>query len=440
MTETLLRGRTLSFLRWPDSVDDHAAYRYEEDGGLLLRDGTIVAAGAYADIAAQAGAGVQVIDHRPHLLLPGFIDAHVHVPQMQIIASYGAELLDWLNTYTFPEESNFRDAQHGRRIARLFLDEMVRQGTTTVAAYCSVHRQSAEAFFAEAHDRNMLTIAGKVMMDRNAPEGVLDTPQSSYDDTKALIAEWHGRGRQHYAVTPRFAITSSPEQMEMAGALMREHPDLHMQTHLSENHAEIAFTQQLYPWSKDYTDVYERYGLLGKKSLFGHCIHLSEREADAMSETGSVAVFCPTSNLFLGSGLFDYQRFRQREKPIRIAAATDVGGGTSYSMLRTMDEGYKVIALNGEKLTPFASFWQMTLGNAQALSLDDKVGTLDAGTDADIVVLDSRATPGMWLRMERVETLAEELFLLQTMGDDRAIREVYVAGRPAKSTMETAAA
>jgi len=440
MTETLLRGRTLSFLRWPDSVDDHAAYRYEEDGGLLLRDGTIVATGAYADIAAQAGAGVQVIDHRPHLLLPGFIDAHVHVPQMQIIASYGAELLDWLNTYTFPEESNFRDAQHGRRIARLFLDEMVRQGTTTVAAYCSVHRQSAEAFFAEAHDRNMLTIAGKVMMDRNAPDGVLDTPQSSYDDTKALIGEWHGRGRQHYAVTPRFAITSTPEQMEMAGALMREHPDLHMQTHLSENHAEIAFTQELYPWSKDYTDVYEHYGLLGKKSLFGHCIHLSERESDAMSETGSVAVFCPTSNLFLGSGLFDYQRYRQREKPIRIAAATDVGGGTSYSMLRTMDEGYKVIAQNGEKLTPFASFWQMTLGNAQALSLDDKVGTLDAGTDADIVVLDSRATPGMRLRMERVATLAEELFLLQTMGDDRAIREVYVAGRPAKSTMEMAAA
>lgn len=440
MTETLLRGRTLSFLRWPDSVDDHAAYRYEEDGGLLLRDGTIVATGSYAEVAARAGAGVQVIDHRPHLLLPGFIDAHVHVPQMQIIASYGAELLDWLNTYTFPEESNFRDAQHGRRIARLFLDEMVRQGTTTVAAYCSVHRQSAEAFFAEAHDRNMLTIAGKVMMDRNAPDGVLDTPQSSYDDTKALIGEWHGRGRQHYAVTPRFAITSTPEQMEMAGALMREHPDLHMQTHLSENHAEIAFTQELYPWSKDYTDVYEHYGLLGKKSLFGHCIHLSERESDAMSETGSVAVFCPTSNLFLGSGLFDYQRFRQREKPIRIAAATDVGGGTSYSMLRTMDEGYKVIAQNGEKLTPFASFWQMTLGNAQALSLDDKVGTLDAGTDADIVVLDSRATPGMRLRMERVETLAEELFLLQTMGDDRAIREVYVAGRPAKSTMEMAAA
>ena len=435
MTETVLRGRTLTFLRWPDSIDDRAAFRYEEDGGLLLRDGRIAAAGAYADVARQAGEGAQKIDHRPHLLLPGFIDAHAHFPQMQVIASYGAELLDWLNKYTFPEETKFRNAQHGRRIARLFLDETVRHGTTTVAAYCSVHKQSAEAFFEESHARNMLNIAGKVMMDRNAPEGVLDTPQSGYDDTKALISEWHGKGRQNYAITPRFAITSSPEQLEMSGALMREHPDLHMQTHLSENHAEIAFTQELYPWSKDYTDIYEHYGLLRKKSLFGHCIHLSEREADALSDSGSVAVFCPTSNLFLGSGLFDYQRYRSRETPLRIATATDVGGGTNYSMLRTMDEGYKVIALNGEKLNPFASFWQMTLGNAEALSIADKVGTLDVGTDADIVVLDSSATPGMRLRMETVETLAEELFLLQTLGDDRAVREVYVAGKPAKSIM-----
>lgn len=435
MTTILLRGRTLSFLRWPETIDDHGAYAYEEDGGLLIRDGKIVAAGAYAELAKQAGNGTKTIDHRPHLLLPGFIDAHVHFPQMQIIASYGAELLDWLNTYTFPEEAKFQNAQHGRRIARLFLDEMVRHGTTTVAAYCSVHKESAEAFFAEAHDRNMLTIAGKVMMDRNAPDGVLDTPQSGYDDTRMLIEKWHGRGRQHVAITPRFAITSSPEQLEMAGALAREFPDLHVQTHLSENHAEIAFTQQLYPWSKDYTDIYDHYGLLGKKSLFGHCIHLSEREADALSDSGSVAVFCPTSNLFLGSGLFDYQRYRRREKPLRIAAATDVGGGTNYSMLRTMDEGYKVIALNGEKLNPFQSFWQLTRGNAEALSLADKVGTLEEGTDADIVVLDAGATPAMRLRMENIETLAEELFLLQTLGDDRAIREVYVAGRAAKSDM-----
>jgi len=435
MTDTLLRGRTLSFLRWPDSIDDHGAYAYEEDGGVLIRDGKIVAAGAYADVAAQAGADARTTDHRPHLILPGFVDAHVHYPQLQVLASYGAELLDWLNTYTFPEETKFRDAQYGRRVARLFLDEMVRHGTTTVAAYCSVHRQSAEAFFEESHSRDMLNIAGKVMMDRNAPDGVLDTPQSGYDDTRALIGEWHGKGRQHYAITPRFAITSSPEQMEMARALAGEFPHLHIQTHLSENHAEIEFTRQLYPWAKDYTDIYEHYGLMGRKTLLGHCIHLSEREADALSDSGAVAVFCPTSNLFLGSGLFDYQRYRTRAKPLRIATATDVGGGTNYSMLRTMDEGYKVIALNGEKLNPFASFWQMTLGNARALSLDDRIGTLDAGTDADIVVLDARATPIMNLRMETVSSLAEELFLLQTVGDDRAVREVYVAGKPAKSTL-----
>lgn len=434
MTARLLRGRVLSFRAKPESVDDRAAYVFEEDGGILIRDGRIEAVGDFSLISAEAR-DAEIIDHRPHILMPGFIDAHAHFPQMQIIGSYGAELLDWLNTYTFPEETKFSDTQHGRRIARLFLDEMVRHGTTTVAAYCSVHKESAEAFFAEALSRDMLAIGGKVMMDRNAPEGLRDTPQAGYDDTKALIAEWHGKGRLHYAITPRFAITSSPEQMEMAGALARERRDLHIQTHLSENHAEIAFTRELYPAAKDYTDIYAQYGLLGPKTLLGHCIHLSEREADLLSDTGSVAVFCPTSNLFLGSGLFDWQRYSKRSKPLRIAAATDVGGGTNYSMLRTMDEGYKVIALQGEKMNPLAAFWQITLGNAKALSIEDRVGTLDPGTDADIVVLDARATPGMALRMETVETLAEELFLLQTLGDDRAIREVYVAGRAAKSAI-----
>jgi len=432
VTQILLRGRTLTFLRYPESADDHAAYRFEEDGGVLIDSDRIAFAGSFAEAKAAAQPDVSVVDHRPNLLLPGLIDCHVHFPQMQVIASYGAELLDWLNKYTFPEEKKFADAQHARRIARLFLDEMLRHGTTTVAAYCSVHKASAEAFFSESHHRNMLNIAGKVMMDRNAPDGVTDTPQSSYDDSKALIAEWHGKGRQYYAVTPRFAITSTPEQMEMAGALMREFPDLHMQTHLSENHAEIAYTLELYPQARDYTDIYDHYGLLGPRALFGHAIHLSERELDVLSDSGSVGVFCPTSNLFLGSGLFPYQLNRKREKPLRIAAATDVGGGTNYSMLRTMDEGYKVIALRGEKLNPLASFWQITRGNAEALSLAGRIGTLESGTDADIVVLNANATPAMRLRMETVETLAEELFVLQTLGDDRAVADVYVAGKPMK--------
>ncbi|MBS9722487.1 guanine deaminase [Tianweitania sp. BSSL-BM11] len=437
MTDTLIRGRVLFFNRRPESRDDLAACSYQEDGAVLVRDGMIVQAGDHDQVSQMAGVDAVVIDHRPHLILPGFIDAHVHMPQMQVIASYGTELLDWLNTYTFPEESKFRDAQHGRRIARLFLDESIRHGTTTVAAYCSVHKASAEAFFAEAQGRNMMVIAGKVMMDRNAPDAVLDTAQASYDDTKALIESWHKRGRQRYAITPRFALTSTPEQLEAAGALAREYPDCHVQTHLSENNAEIAETMALYPGQQDYTAIYEHYGLTGPKSLFGHCIHLSEREADALSESGSVAVFCPTSNLFLGSGLFAYHRYSKREKPLCVAVASDVGGGTNYSLLRTMDEAYKVIALQGEKLNPLLSFWQITRGNAEALSISDKVGTLDAGTDADLVVLDASATPTMALRMETVRSLAEELFLLQTLGDDRAVREVYVAGKAVKGDMQS---
>jgi guanine deaminase len=436
MTPLLLRGRLLSFITEPESADDRASYRHEEDGGLLVRDGRIEAVGDFGQIAAGPGKGVEVADHRPHLIMPGFIDAHAHMPQMQVIASFGAELLDWLNNYTFPAETRFSDADHSRRIAGQFLDTLISHGTTTVAAYCTVHPESAEALFEAALLRDMRIVAGKVLMDRNAPDGLRDTPQSGYDDSKALIGRWHGKGRLSYAITPRFAITSTPAQLEMAGALASEFPDMHIQTHLSENHAEIALAGELFPERLDYTDIYDHYGLTGPKSLFGHCIHLSEREADVLADSGSVAVVCPTSNLFLGSGLFDYQRYRKRGKGLRIAAATDVGGGTNYSMLRTMDEGYKVVALQGEKLNPLASFWQITLGNAKALSFDRRIGALEPGHEADLVVLDAGATPAMRIRMETVETLAEELFLLQTMGDDRAIAETYVAGQAMKSGLE----
>ncbi|MCR6500340.1 guanine deaminase [Shinella sp. CPCC 101442] len=435
MTKTLIRGRLLSFLRRPEAIDDTASYRYEEDGGLLVEDGRIVTAGAYETVRLEAPEDVEEIDHRPHLILPGLIDTHVHFPQMQVIGSYAANLLEWLNTYTFPEECRFVESEHAARIARHFYDEMIRQGTTTAVAYCSVHKTSADAYFAEALKRGMRMIGGKVMMDRNAPQGLLDTPEMGYDETRAVIAEWHGKGRNHVAITPRFAITSTPAQMEMAAALAREFPDLHIQTHLSENHDEIRFTSELYPEAIDYTDVYAKYGLLGPKSLFGHCIHLSEREADAMSEAGAVAVHCPTSNLFLGSGLFPLKTLSRREKPVRIAVATDVGGGTSYSMLKTMDEAYKIQQLLGERLNPFESFYHMTLGNAEALSLSDRIGTLEAGTDADFVVFDAAATPAMALKMEVVRSLADELFLLQTLGDDRAVRETYVAGKAMKALL-----
>ena len=429
----LLRGRLLSFLRQPEDIKDESSYVYHDDGGLLIEDGRIAAIGDYAATRRQAPEGVETVDHRPHLIMPGFIDPHIHFPQMQVVGSYAGNLLEWLNTYTFVEEQRFSDPGHAARIAGKFFDELVRYGTTTAVAYCSVHKASADAFFAESLKRNMRMVAGKVMMDRNAPPALCDTPQSGYDDTKAVIADWHGKGRNHVAITPRFAITSTHEQMEKSRALAHEFPDLHIQTHLSENLDEVRFAAELFPEAKDYTDIYARYDLLGRKSLFGHCIHLSDREADAMSESGSVAVFCPTSNLFLGSGLFGMKRLERRAKPVRAAIATDIGGGTSYSMLRTLDEGYKVLQLQGDRMTPLESFYRMTLGNAEALALEDKIGTLDVGSDADLVVLNASAVPAMALKMEVVSTLAEELFLTQTMGDDRTIAETYVAGKPVKS-------
>jgi guanine deaminase len=425
---TVLRGRVLSFVAEPRELNDAASYRYIEDGAVVIAGGKILMVG---DFNPKAAAGHRVIDHRPNLILPGFIDPHIHMPQMQVVGSYAANLLEWLNTYTFVEEQKFGDTEHAKRIASRFLDELIRHGTTTAAAYCTIHPASVDAFFEAAAARDMLMLGGKVMMDRNAPEGLRDTPQSSYDESKALLEKWHGKGRALYAITPRFAITSSHEQMEMAEALAQEYPDNHIQTHVDENLAEVEFARQLFPNLPDYLGIYERYHLLGPKTLLGHCIHLTHRECEVLASTRSVAVWCPTSNLFIGSGLFDHDRLRSHGA--RIAVATDVGGGTSYSMLRTLDEGYKVLQLRGQRLNPLRSFYMVTLGNARAMSLDDRVGTIEAGRDADLVVLDARATPQMALRMEIVESLANELFLLQTCGDDRAVVETYVAGRPMKS-------
>ncbi|WP_417585186.1 guanine deaminase [Pelagibacterium sp.] len=434
MTAKILRGRVLTFVAEPSGADDHASYRYLEDGAVVVEHGKIVSVGEWHEGLKQLVAPkAEVIDHRPGLLMAGFIDTHIHYPQMQVIGSYAKDLLEWLNIYTFVEEQRFADAGHAARIASLFCDELVRYGTTTAAVYCSVHPQSADAFFAEARKRDMRMIAGKIMMDRNAPDELLDTPQRGYDESKALLEKWDGVGRLHYAITPRFALTSTHEQMEMTQDLVRQFPDAYMQTHVNESLGEIAFAKELFPNLPDYVGIYEHYGLLGPRTLLGHCIHMNDREIDAMSETGSVAVFCPTSNLFIGSGLFDRERLMASN--VRIGVATDVGGGTSYSMLRTLDEGYKVLQLRGQRMSPLESFFMMTLGNARALSLENTIGTLAPGADADIVVLDARALPHMTLKMEQVETLTEELFLLQTCGDDRVIAETYVAGEAAKARL-----
>ncbi len=423
-----LRGRLLSFTDDPATAGA-AAYSYIEDGLVLIEGGEIAAVGEASELLARVPQGAAV-DHYPeNLILPGFIDAHIHYPQTQVIASYGAQLMDWLERYAFAEELRFADPEHAARVAGFFLDELARNGTTTAAVYGTVHAGAAEAFFAESHRRNTRMIAGKVLMDRNAPQGLLDTAETGYAESKALIARWHGKGRQLYAVTPRFAITSSEAQLEAGGTLLREHPDCYLQTHLSENHREIEAVRRLFPWAESYTAVYDRYGLLGPRALLGHCIHLDEGERRLLSESGSVAVFCPTSNLFIGSGLFDLARAHDPAAPLRVALATDVGGGTSYSMLQTLAEGYKVLQLQGQNLPALLGFYWLTLGNARALGLDDRIGALAPGREADIVVLDARATPAMAHRAERLASLEEELFLLMILGDDRAVRATYVAGR-----------
>ena len=426
-TVTAIRGRVLTFTADPVEAGPDASHRYIEDGLVIMADGLITGLGEAAALLPGLPADA-VVDHYPgKLVMPGFIDSHIHYPQTQVIGSYGAQLLEWLQTYTFPTEETLRDPATAEQVARFFLDELIRNGTTTAAVYCTVHPSSVEAFFAESERRDLRMIAGKVMMDRNAPPGLLDTVETGYTESEALLSRWHERGRQLYAVTPRFALTSTPAQLEAAGALAAAYPTAYVQSHLSENHAEIATARALYPDCASYTDIYRRRGLLGPRSLYGHCIHLDDDEIALMAQSRSVAVFCPTSNLFLGSGLFDMARLRAGG--VRVALATDVGGGTSYSMLRTAAEAYKVLQMRGQSWPALAAFHTITRGNAEALGLVGKIGTLEPGTEADVVVLDPNATPAMAHRMAAVRGgLAEELFALMTLGDDRAVAATYVAG------------
>jgi guanine deaminase len=424
-----IRGRLLTFLRAPGGAGDAQSYRYIDDGIILVKDGRIEQVGPADELMARLPAATPVEHHADALILPGFIDPHIHYPQTQVIASYGAQLLEWLEKYTFVEEQKFGDPGHAARNAEFFLDELARNGTTTALVYCSAHPVSADALFRAAHRRGAGMIAGNAIMNRNGPPGLLALAHTAIADSRDLIRRWHGTGRQRYAVTPRFAITSTEEQLAAAGALLKEFPTVLMQTHLAENHNEIATVKRIFPDDPSYTAVYARCGLLGPRSLMGHCIHLDDTEVALMRDTQTVAVFCPTSNLFIGSGLFDYDRLAAAG--VRIALATDVGGGTSYSMLRTAAEAYKVMQLQGQNFPALAAFDLMTRGNAAALGLDNEIGTLVPGAFADLVVLDARATHAMAHRMEVARDLEEELFVLMTLGDDRAVRQTYIAGRAA---------
>ncbi len=420
------RAAILHSIADPAVVGVEQSYEYFEDGLLLVEDGQVVQVGHAADLLPSLN-GVEITEYPDALITPGFIDTHIHYPQTGMIASYGEQLLDWLNTYTFPTEQQFADKAHAADVAGIFLKELLRNGTTTALVFGSVHKQSVDAFFEAAGALNLRMIAGKVLMDRNAPDYLTDTPESGYADSKELIERWHGKGRLHYAVTPRFAPTSTPEQLALAGKLYQEYPDLYMHTHLSENRKEIEWVRELFPERKGYLDVYDHYQLIGARSVFAHGVHLCDDECQRLAETGSAVAFCPTSNLFLGSGLFDLQKLEQHG--VRVGLGTDVGAGTSFSQLQSLNEAYKVMQLQGKKLDPFKSLYLATLGGAQALYLDDKIGNFARGKDADFVVLDYRATPLISYRMQQAKTLAEKLFALTMLGDDRAVKETFAAGQ-----------
>jgi guanine deaminase len=426
MTEQLLLGRTLAFSGNPMTAAWTDVAHYDSVGGVLVADGQITVVGP-ADRLRAANPQAVVTDYGTALITAGFVDAHMHYPQTGIIASWGKQLIDWLNTYTFPEEARFHDATYATEIAQRALDLAVAHGTTTLASFCTIHPASVDAFFGAAAARNMAVVAGKTCMDRNAPDDLRDTAQSAYDDSKALLRKWHNTGRATYAITPRFSPTSTPDQLAALGALWAEHPDCLMQTHLSEQLPEIAWVQKLFPQARDYLDTYEAHGLLGSRGLYGHAIHLQPREVARLAEVGAAVVHCPTSNAFIGSGLFDATGLGARK--IRIGLATDTGGGSSFSMLRTMAAAYEIAQLRGQALHPAQLMWLATEGSAQALHMGGQIGHLGVGAAADITVLDLASTPAIAQRSDRADTIWDALFPTIMMGDDRAIRDVWIAGK-----------
>lgn len=421
------RAAILHFL--DDPAYGTGSYEYYEDGVLLVDNGKVVKLGPAMSVLDELEEGVTVHEYPHSLIVPGFIDTHIHYPQTDMIASYGEQLLEWLDKYTFPHEKRFWDKAYADKIANKFFEELLRNGTTSALIFASSSRASAEAIFEAAEERGMRVISGVSLGDRNLPDYLLKQNGPAYEEAKELIAKWHGRGRLRYAVTPRFAPTSTEQQLEMVQRLLEEHPDLHLHTHLSENANEVAWVEALFPWSEDYLDVYDRYGFLRARSLFAHSIHLSDREIRKLSESGSAVSFCPTSNLFLGSGLFKWRTCR--EQGLLIGLGTDVGAGTSFSLLKTMGEGYKVAQLQNDKMNPFEAFYLATLGGARALDMDAYVGNFEEGKEADFVVLDLEATPLMTFRMGHSKELLDRLFLLMILGDERNISETFIMGKSA---------
>ena len=430
---TAIRGALVTFSGDPFVDGVAAARHYESDAIVAMADGRIVDCGAARDVAARLPPGTPVVAYANALITAGFIDAHVHYPQIPVIGAGGRNLLDWLADYTFPMERRFGDADHAREVVKVYLAENLRHGITTAAVFGTVHPVSVDVFFEEVEALSLRMIAGKVLMDRHAPGDLVDTAQRGYDESKALLERWHGKGRLAYAITPRFAVTSSPAQLEAAGALKREHPSAYVQSHLSENTAEVTWVRELYPARTSYVDVYAHFGLTGPRTIFGHGIHLDEADFRFLHETGTALAHCPTSNNFLGSGHFNLRAAKQADRPVRVALATDLGGGTSFSMLRTMQAAYEVAQMSGYALPPSCALYLATLGAARALDQDDHIGSIAPGREADITVLDLHSTPLIDFRMRHARDFDEMLAIQMALGDDRAIRATYIAGRLAYS-------
>ena len=425
-----LRGALLTCTGNPFVDGVEASRRYESDAIVVIREGRIVDVGP-ARATARRWPPDLAVERLPRrtLLVPGFVDCHVHYVQLPVIASHGTQLLDWLERHTFPAELSMGDGARARATARTFFDATLACGTTTAMSFCTTHPESVDAFFREAQARGVRAIAGKTLMDRHGPPALLDTPRRAYDESKALIRRWHGRGRLGYAITPRFAPTSSPAQLDVAGTLWREHPDCWLQSHVAENRREIAWVRRLFPRARDYVDVYARFGLLGRRAVYGHGIHLSARELAALASSSTAIAHCPTSNLFLGSGLFSWRRVAKLRQPLSVGLGTDVGGGTSLSMLATIADAYKVAQMGGVSLSPAHAFYLATRGGAHALDLDDRIGSIAPGYEADLVLLDMEATPIIAQRTRHAADLDAALFALFILGDDRAVQRTYVAGR-----------
>ena len=428
---TAYRSSFFHCLADPGPHADESAIEYLDDGLLIVKNGVVEVLGNALDLLPGLSEHTDLIDLRGKLVVPGFVDCHVHYSQVDIIASYGEQLLDWLDRYAFPVEQKLSDPAHAQEVAEFFADELLRNGTTTAMVFATVHPVSVDAIFEAAKKRDMRLIAGKVLMDRNCPDDLCDTPQSAYADSKALIEKWHENGRLSYAITPRFAVTSSDEQLEAAGRLATEYPDVYVHTHLAENTEEVDLIARQFPSSRSYLDVYDQHNLVRDRSVFAHCLYLDDQDRSTMAAKNASIAFCPTSNLFLGSGLFDYQA--ARDANIKTGIGSDVGGGTSLNQLRTLSEAYKVLHLQGQSLPAFSAFYLATLGGAEALSLDDRIGNFESGKEADFVVLDSAPASITRRRLASTDDVAEKLFALMMLGDDRAVCATYLAGKEAYS-------